>query len=211
MSNNDIGPAGQATSGQWADGITFACRNSMVSGNTITDATDGGIVIFGSPGSVVENNTITAATRDLLGGINMVDADGFGGDFSGTIVRSNLISSNGAFIHVGIAMGPYVWFCDARVNHGALVTGNTVTGSAVGYGYAVSGVSDWTVTGNVNTSSNNGISTAPCDSSRYSNALADAFVIDRTHAFGSFQPEFVDGVLEGAAGIRRWYKRRACC
>lgn len=36
--------------------------------NTITDATDGAIVIFGAPGTLVKNNTIIADTRVLLGG-----------------------------------------------------------------------------------------------------------------------------------------------
>lgn len=59
--------------GQWADGVSLSCRNSEVSGNTITDATDGSVVIFGSPGSAVHNNTILARKRVALGGINMVD------------------------------------------------------------------------------------------------------------------------------------------
>lgn len=53
-----------------ADGISLACRNSVVSGNTITDATDGGIVIFQAPGSMIKDNTIIADQRQLLGGIN---------------------------------------------------------------------------------------------------------------------------------------------
>lgn len=56
----------------WADGISLACKNSQVTNNAITDATDGGIVIFGSPGSTISGNTITSDARQLLGGINMV-------------------------------------------------------------------------------------------------------------------------------------------
>ncbi|KAG8955527.1 hypothetical protein FRC03_011117 [Tulasnella sp. 419] len=58
IQNNDIGPCGQDSFQQWADGISLSCKNSIVRNNYITGATDGGIVIFGSPGSHVYNNTI---------------------------------------------------------------------------------------------------------------------------------------------------------
>lgn len=45
---------------QWADGISISCANSLVENNHIWDATDGGIVVFGSPGSTIRNNTIEA-------------------------------------------------------------------------------------------------------------------------------------------------------
>ena len=40
ITSNDIGPCGQegtnaAGSGQWADGISFACTNSLVSQNSV--------------------------------------------------------------------------------------------------------------------------------------------------------------------------------
>lgn len=45
--NNEVGPSGAGPNvgtldGQWADGISIACKGSTVTGNTITDATDGG-------------------------------------------------------------------------------------------------------------------------------------------------------------------------
>jgi parallel beta-helix repeat protein len=58
IQNNDLGPCGIDTFQEWADGISLACRNSIVRGNMILGATDGGIVVFGSPGSLIENNTI---------------------------------------------------------------------------------------------------------------------------------------------------------
>lgn len=45
---------------QWADGISMSCRNSVVRNNMVGGATDGGIVLFGSPGTIVENNRIWA-------------------------------------------------------------------------------------------------------------------------------------------------------
>jgi hypothetical protein len=92
VTNNDIGPSGNAptgadqfnkrnmhsrkraaeyTPGQWADGISLACRDSVVTGNSIVDATDGAVVVFGAPGSKISGNTITQESRTLMGGVNM--------------------------------------------------------------------------------------------------------------------------------------------
>ena len=49
----EIGPAGMSNY-TWADGISLACTDSIVRDNLIVDATDGGIVIFAAPGSLVE-------------------------------------------------------------------------------------------------------------------------------------------------------------
>jgi hypothetical protein len=74
----------------------------------VNDPTDGGIVLFGSPGTLVENNIIRAVKvrstllrtlpRDstpgqstLLGGINMVDVVPWGGNYADTVVRNNTI------------------------------------------------------------------------------------------------------------------------
>ena len=58
VQNNDIGPCGSEGFDQWADGISVACANTIVRNNLINTPTDGAIVLFGSPGSLVENNTI---------------------------------------------------------------------------------------------------------------------------------------------------------
>ena len=131
ISNNQLGPAGQPPSnpsnqlqvsrgelliprrpltrllqGEWADGISLGCQKATVTGNTIVDATDGGIVIFGSPGSLVQGNTVLQQTRQVMGGINMVDTTLFGGSYEGVIVAENTFNAESSFIKVGIAMGP---------------------------------------------------------------------------------------------------------
>ena len=58
VQNNDIGPCGTDLYQQWADGISVSCQNTIVRNNMIQAPTDGGIVLFGSPGSQVYNNTI---------------------------------------------------------------------------------------------------------------------------------------------------------
>src|SRR5262249_4804660 len=145
ITDNVIGPAGTPDINRWADGISHACGNSTVMNNVVIDATDGAIVVFGAPGSIIANNTIIAENRTLLGGINMVDFAPVSGNYTGTIVTGNVIDASGAFIKVGIAMGPDVWACPHTINYGGTVTDNLLQGSHFGYGYAVNGVRDWTV------------------------------------------------------------------
>lgn len=129
ITGNTVGPCGNSPSNgkqfkrgddqvyvpqQWADGISIACKGSTVQGNTIVDATDGGIVIFGAPGSVVSGNTIIARQRRPLGGINLVDYSPFQGSFDGTVVEKNLIFADSNMIKTGIALGGMVWGSDVR-------------------------------------------------------------------------------------------------
>ncbi|MDX6257375.1 MAG: hypothetical protein QOJ11_3709 [Frankiales bacterium] len=163
--NNLVLSAGtNVPSGTWADGISLACGTSLVQGNTIIDATDGSIVVFGAPGSTIQNNTVIAQSRVMLGGINMVDFAPVHGNYTGTKVQNNVVDARGALMKVGLAMGPGTWFCepDTTVNHGASVTGNTLQGNHMGYGYAVRGVSSWTVTGNVDNSVHSGVAGSMC-------------------------------------------------
>jgi len=195
VENNEIGPAGQPD-GTWADGISLACTDSVVRNNTITDATDGGIVIFGAPGSLVENNVIRAQTRTLLGGINMVDFL-YEGDYSGTVVRANVIDAAGAVIRIGMAMGTHPWFCDPdqdAVLIGAVVTGNTLQGAHMQYGYAVDGVQDWTVLDNMDLAAHSGTPTGDCGGVVPSPPAGFQYHSDR--ADGDFQAEFEEADLD---------------
>jgi parallel beta-helix repeat protein len=58
VQDNDIGPCGSDAFQEWADGVSLSCKNSVVQNNMIVGPTDGGIVLFGAPGSRVINNTI---------------------------------------------------------------------------------------------------------------------------------------------------------
>ncbi|KAH9169775.1 hypothetical protein EDB89DRAFT_1854130 [Lactarius sanguifluus] len=168
IQNNDIGPCGSDVYMQWADGISVSCRSAVVCNNLVNDPTDGGIVLFGSPGSVVENNIVWVTHNTLLGGINMVDVTPWGGDYSGTVVRNNTIigglatdsmsltQSDGAnaddvIIKIGIAIGPQTWFGDyfgSNVSSSGTVLGNRFTG-AFGYGIAITSARNFTVQDNV--------------------------------------------------------------
>ncbi|KAH9060936.1 pectin lyase fold/virulence factor [Lactarius vividus] len=168
VQNNDIGPCGSDVYQQWADGISISCRSAIVRNNLVNDPSDGGIVLFGSPGSLVENNTIWVTNNTLLGGINMVDVTPWGGDYSGTVVRNNTIiggfatdsdsatksdgdSVDDVIIKIGIAIGPQTWFVDffgANLSSSGTVLDNSLTG-AFGYGIAITSARNFTVQNNV--------------------------------------------------------------
>ncbi|SCZ89674.1 BZ3500_MvSof-1268-A1-R1_Chr9g10546 [Microbotryum saponariae] len=151
--NNIVGPCGQeAPAGPWADGLSVAGKDSVVSGNTIIDATDGAIVVFCAPGSTISDNTIIARTRDLLGAINMVDDFPYNRDFSNTRVVGNTIRTEGAYIRLAIGCGPTCWSpwqTFHQINYGGYVQNNYLGPGRMGYGVALSGTKDWTVLGNV--------------------------------------------------------------
>ncbi|OCF37017.1 hypothetical protein I316_00921 [Kwoniella heveanensis BCC8398] len=168
IQNNDIGPCGRDYFQNWADGISLSCADSLVQNNVITDATDGGIVIFGAPSSTIRNNTIRVRTRTMLGGINMVDVVPWlpEGNFSNTLVDSNIIHGGfatslgndtkgpqnaSAIIKMGIAIGPDVWFSDGRYgtnqSTGATVQNNVFSG-AFAYGMGLSSARSFVIQNN---------------------------------------------------------------
>jgi hypothetical protein len=222
VTNNDIGPAGTST--QWADGISYQCRDGLVTGNRVFDATDGGIVVFGAPGSIIADNRIEAITRNLFGGINMVDpgsgsifriAPNNDGDFRGTRVYHNWISATSAFIHIAIGSGPNVWwptdgasayqnkYCSEQFrNDGALIDYNTLVGDYMGYGFAVDGVKNWTITDNTDYSTH--VYSSTYLSCKGQNAAPGGFQVYLPRSSGTFtgnSAPFVSAILDGALGI----------
>jgi len=201
--DNQIGPAGNpglpGVTGGWADGISLACGDTEVEGNTVTDATDGGIVVFGAPGSTISGNTIVARTQQLFGGINMVDYAPMNGNYTGTLVTGNTIDAAGALIKTGIAMGQQVWNCLTGTDYGATVTNNTLEGPYMGYGFPVDGVSDWTVSGNVDNSTHVGTQTAGgCFGSPA--ASQPAGFQDENATSSSLQSQYVSATLTNLLG-----------
>ncbi|KAJ7462036.1 hypothetical protein FB451DRAFT_477500 [Mycena latifolia] len=162
VQHNDIGPCGSDVFDQWADGISVSCRSSTVRHNLVKDATDGGIVIYGSPGTLVYDNTIWVTNKTLLGGINMVDYLPWGVDFTNTVVKDNIIiggyadpgsgsNAGHTVIKVGIAVGPRTWFGDKshdNMTFAGTVVGNRLSG-AFTYGIAVSSAEDFMLKDNV--------------------------------------------------------------
>ncbi|KAF7178178.1 hypothetical protein CNMCM7691_006850 [Aspergillus felis] len=154
--NNDIGPCGHsgtnsAGQGQWADGISFACTASEVSDNTIVSPTDGGIVIFGAPGTTITRNTIISSETDLsFGAINLVDPT-YNGNYANVKVTDNTIQGRKLF-GTGIAIGACTWSGPCRSPYfykgPTTVTGNKLSGN-IAFAIPTNGWSDGLkVTGN---------------------------------------------------------------
>ncbi|BGP47406.1 hypothetical protein JCM10450v2_003258 [Rhodotorula kratochvilovae] len=217
ITGNEIGPSGNSpTTGaqflkrdatvyppnQWADGISIACKGSSVKGNTIIDATDGGIVIFGAPGSQISGNTILARERRPLGGINLVDWAPYSGSFEGTVVEGNTLYADTNMMKIGIALGGMSWGSDNRTaarTFGGTVRNNMFkTGSTGYFGYSISvaGHQNAVITGNMaDGAAFGGEASASCVPNPAVPA-SQAFVYDKYTTTGTqLQGNFVDAPL----------------
>lgn len=146
--------------GNWSDGLSVACENATIAGNTVIDATDVGIVVFraypADQHSLVSGNTVLSAGNSAFGGIGLdpvsqAPAAAVSPDFAGTSVTHNTLwTSPTTSFEIALTVGTGAWFPQPNIGSGASVTGNT-TGSQsanVTEGIAVSGIRNATVTGN---------------------------------------------------------------
>lgn len=180
---NTVGPSGswpanQTNPTKLADGLSIGCSYSTVQYNTITDVTDVGIAIFGSPETHFYQNNIYFNNVRSIAGISMSDRWSPGDpDNSGTVVESNTITAGcSAYAPIGISMGVRMAECETvSFSHGARVINNTVNGR-VGYGFAVAGVFWWEATGNVYNSYGCGPTGSPSQACVSPGAAARAFV-----------------------------------
>jgi len=183
---------------RWGDGFTIGSLNSVIRNNLILDPTDVGIVLFGGPGSVIENNVISSISRESLGGINLVDPIDYyalndtDSDYRGDKIRNNYVDAFGARIHMGYPIGAPQW---APKNNGQFlvggeVTGNTMAGDAAAYGFVVHTIKDWKVTGNKSTATYSGKTPGP--NPRNPPDDPTAFIYNaKTTLDTKLQPEFV--------------------
>jgi hypothetical protein len=151
----------------WGDAISCAARDSLIRNNLIIDPTDVGVVLYGAPGTVVEDNAIATISRESLGGINLVDGLDYYAiddektlfDYRGVKVRNNYIDAYGARIHMHLPVGcvPWVPHWRGKILKGGEVTGNTIAGGAAAYGMVAHGIVDWKITGNISTASYSGL------------------------------------------------------
>jgi len=143
----------------WGDGISTASRNTLIRNNLIYDATDEGVMVQGGPGSKVLDNVIVAISREMLGGIALIDPFGYyrmGNedskrfDYRGVLVENNWIIAMGSRIHAGVPMGGASWHPNlgGTTLVGATVRGNLISGKAGGYGYVANGIDGFTVLDN---------------------------------------------------------------
>lgn len=139
----------------WGDGISVAAGNSIVKNNLIIDVTDEGIMVQGAPGTKVSGNVIVALSREVLGGIALIDPapwcllDSLENtfDYQDVEVKNNVVHALGARVHIAYPCGLDVWNMNTnkRILQGAEITHNTIIGEIGGYGFAVSGVKDFKV------------------------------------------------------------------
>jgi len=160
LEKNEIGPVGEEYNAEvdgpdpemsplgrpLADGVSIACKDSYVRDNTFYDNTDAAVVIYGSPGTIVHSNNIQSRKLSSMAGILMVDSTPFDGDYTGMIVRNNMIDAATRIIRLGIGVGPPVWSDDTEtVLKGGSVIGNGLRGKYMGYGIAAAGLDGWTI------------------------------------------------------------------
>jgi len=114
-----------------ADGITVGyCRSGTISGNSILDATDIGIVLFSSDHCSVNHNTITQMYRHANMGIALHTRGPNDTErHDGTVVSANQINGNG-LLSFGLSFGVHPVYPNSWVVGGTM-TGNTVRGAYV--------------------------------------------------------------------------------
>ncbi len=143
----------------WGDGISTASRNTLIRNNLIYDSTDEGVMVQGGPGSKVLDNVIVSVSREMLGGIALIDPFGYYKmdpaeskrfDYQGVLVEENWIIAMGGRIHAGVPMGGAAWHPNlgGTVLYGATVRNNLISGKAGGYGYVANGIDGFTISGN---------------------------------------------------------------
>lgn len=99
--------------GAWSDGITFIGPGHLITGNTIINASDVGIVHFGGVNTTISNNTIRA-TEGNYGMFAAIAIHPWHlGNVSGGVVSGNVIineaDENCGGIHAGINIGTHMW------------------------------------------------------------------------------------------------------
>ena len=228
--HNTFGP-GQPIGDHWpyedttpvSDGISFGCNNDKVSDNRIINVNDVGIALFSPIGSVIEHNTIIASDRAVGAGIALVDPVPNFGNFTGVMVRDNIIDAAGAPIIQGLAAGPRVTCFVAPGAHtfiedgqagqpdsiyGGTIRGNTLRGEHMGYGYVVSGVRDFTIADNRDNSVHSGTpwpETFPDPGGSWTCPPPDppaGFQFDAEHtATTNLQAEFQSARVEGSGNL----------
>lgn len=177
IEKNDIGPVGNeydpAVDGDdpemsplgrpLADGVSIACRDSFVRDNRFIDNTAAAIVVYCSPGTLVHANYISARSASMMGGILMVDATPFSGDYSQMVVKSNIIDAATRTIRVGIGLGAAVWSDDTdTILKGGSVLANSFKGRFMGYSIAAAGLNGWTIKDNWDEAQHQGKRSARC-------------------------------------------------
>jgi len=142
--------------GNYTDGLSIGCENTLVQGNQIVDATDVGIVVFtaapATQKSLVTGNTVVSAGNSAFGALAFdplyspaypVNPDFTGASFTGNSVWSG---PDTHFI-IGLSVGSRPWFgthavingvaSTGNIGYGASATSNTTAGVLTNFGEAI--------------------------------------------------------------------------
>lgn len=193
--------------GLWSDGISNLCEDASITRNTVIDATDVGIILFGTSSTVaqhseVAHNTVIQAgegTFAMFGADPYFNPNGDGDKpgqashlFTGANVHDNTMwSSRRTASHFGMTVGTKAWFGRRAYNGtGARFADNT-TGSlsiTADSGIDVAGMLDATVTGNTLTVHDEDVSPCP------DNVVGAS--VSAGYASGTIQP-YTDALYDG--------------
>lgn len=144
-----------------ADGISTVCGAASVHDNSVIDASDVGIILFGSPGytqsSQVYHNTLVQsghgahAIMALDSSTSSYPSTVSAVSFSGASMHDNVMwSGSNAVSTFGLSVGTFAYFGPSTLGTGGSVTNNTSGSLSVTAesGIGVSGILSTTVTGN---------------------------------------------------------------
>jgi hypothetical protein len=123
----------------WADGISNACENAVITSNTVIDATDVGIVVFQSSPAVqrsyVASNTVVAGGVPAIAALGIEACTGACSGvvpFSGSSIEYNTFwAAPAQYYVIGLAVGSRSWHVkDDFSASGLRFVGNTSAGIA---------------------------------------------------------------------------------
>jgi hypothetical protein len=134
--SNDVTPF--SPPGTWADGISNACENAVITSNTVVDATDVGIVVFQSSPAVqrsyVASNTVVAGGVPAIAALGIEACTGncdSSSSFSGSSIEFNTFwAAPQQYYVIGLAVGSRSWHVNGPFTTGLRFFGNTTAGIA---------------------------------------------------------------------------------
>lgn len=193
--------------GNYTDGLSIGCENTLVQRNQIVDATDVGIVIFtaapAAQKSLVTDNTVVSAGNSAYGALAFdplySPAYPANPNFTGASITGNSVwsSPNTHFI-IGLAVGSRPWFGTHAVINGRISSGN------IGYGASATN----NTTAGVQTRFAEAITVSGMDSATVRSNAFDAMLIPQAwtrcpvgNVLASVPAGLASGSLQAYSGI----------
>ncbi|HEY2903617.1 MAG TPA: right-handed parallel beta-helix repeat-containing protein [Polyangia bacterium] len=184
--------------GNFSDGLSISCANTLIANNVINNVSSVGIVYFGGPGTIIRDNTISQTTNGASSGINVGDAVRL--DHTGVVISGNTVKATApGYFDIGMAAGLRVWLPLPRQPNimGITVTNNTISGMTR-YGLAVDGCLSCDIENNqvLDWQALTATPTAGCPP-----PAAYVANVSGGHADGNIQAGYVDANIDGCVGL----------